>query len=253
MKLLLSRVVIPFERTGNLTGLSHSNKPPGFAYTLTYIQRSVGVTSIPYRDGIPFPHLISVKTLALHTTKTSQTTGANTLDRSASSIRDRLNKMRNSNPTPEGFKSTPVFKKPPPRFHNTFMGRSHGHRGSYREHKITPDNPLQTSQTSQHGTPRVEKIVKVPGKPAVKDILNPKQRQEYRDRAHGQRQIYTQPTLHLCKTAENMTLVDNKQLLHKPLIACQKTTTRESKVSSMPSHNGLVIVPATRQCRGLNL
>ena len=43
------------------------------------------------------------------------------------------------------------------------------------------------------------------GKPAVKDIPNPKQRHEYRDRAQGQRQRNTQPTLQLHKTAENDT------------------------------------------------
>ena len=62
---------------------------------------------------------------------------------------------------------------------------------------------MQTSQTSQHGIPRVEKIVKVKGKPAIKDIPNPKRRDEHRDRAHGQRQKVTHSTPHLRKTAEN--------------------------------------------------
>ena len=84
------------------------------------------------------------------------------------------------------------------------MGR-HGNKGSNREHTITPDNPLQTSQTSQHGTQRVEKIVKVKGKPAVKDAQHPKQRVEYHDRSQGNRQKNTQQTHQLRKAAENDT------------------------------------------------
>ena len=62
MKLLLSRVVIPFVRTGNLTGLSHSNKPPGFAYTLTYITEKCRGYLIPLSGRYPPPPSNKCKT-----------------------------------------------------------------------------------------------------------------------------------------------------------------------------------------------
>ena len=62
MKLLLSRVVIPFARTGNLTGLSHSNKPPGFAYTLTYITEKCRGYLLPLSGRYPLPPSNKCKT-----------------------------------------------------------------------------------------------------------------------------------------------------------------------------------------------
>ena len=146
----------------------------------------------------------ATKAKTLDSSRTSQTTRGNTHDRSARSLKDKLKKLRDSNPNPEGFKSTPVFKKPLSRFHNTYMDR-HGNKGSNREHTKTPDNPLQTSQTSQHGSHRVEKIVKAKGKLAVKDAQHPKQRVEYHDRSQGNRQMNVQQTHQLHKAAENNT------------------------------------------------
>ena len=74
------------------------------------------------------------------------------------------------------------------------MGRTRTYKGSDR--KNDSDNPLQTSQTSAHDTPRVQKIVKVAGKPAVEDVPHPKHRYEYRQKD-------THHTHHLRKAADN--------------------------------------------------
>ena len=74
------------------------------------------------------------------------------------------------------------------------MGRSRTYKGS--ELKNDSNNPLQTSQTSAHDTPRVPKIVKVEGKPAVEDVSHPKHRYEYRQKD-------THHTHHLRKAVNN--------------------------------------------------
>ena len=143
--------------------------------------------------------------------------------------------MRDSNPTPEVFSSTPVYMKPLSRYHNINMGR-HGHRGSKREHTIAPDNPLQTSQTSQHGSDRVEKIVKVKGKPAVKDTPHPKQRVEFHDRSQGNRQKNTQHTHQMRKAAENDTSRQQAAIAHTIQRLAGNDNTRKQRVVDTKSH-----------------
>ena len=114
------------------------------------------------------------KQLALEATK--QSSRDKTLEKSSSSLRDKLEKLRKSNPTTEVKQDTLVFKKPPPRHHA--LGRSRISKGSELEN--IPNKPLATSQASAHETTRVPKIVKVPGKPAVEDLSHLKQRFEHR-------------------------------------------------------------------------
>ena len=205
-----------YER-GQDSGLVHKTKqaPPSTPHS----EKSDGSTT-------------KAKTLALEAAR--QSTRANTLEKSTKTLRERLNKMRNSTPIPEGLKDTPVFKKPPPRHHTTYMGHRHGLKGSHR--KQQSDNPLQTSQTSQHGTPHVKKIVKVEGKPAVKDVQHPTQRFEYR-------QTDTQNTHQMRKAADNDTSRQQAAIAHtiQRLTGndnTQKQVVANSKQQQAGSHTG---------------
>ena len=166
------------------------------------------------------------KALAFEASK--QSSRDKTLEKSSRSLREKLNKIRNGTPTTEGKKDTPVFKQPPPRHHTTYGDHPSGHKGSHRKHYS--DNPLQTSQTSQHGTPRVEKIVKVEGKPAVKDVPHPSQKFEYRQKdtqsTHQMRKAADNDTSRqqaaIAHTTQRLTGNDNKR---KQVVATDKSVT----------------------------
>ena len=179
------------------------------------------------------------KKLALEATK--QSSRDKTLEKSSSSLREKLEKLRKSNPTTEVKQDTPVFKKPPPRHHAIYMGRPRTHKGS--ELKNTSNNPLSTSQASAHEIPRVPKIVKVAGKPAVEDVSHPKQRYEYRQKD-------THNTPNMRKAVKNDTSRQQAAIAHTTQRLVAKDS-KQSKLSQTTSPQRLAVKPADQQCRGL--
>ena len=185
------------------------------------------------------------KTLALEASK--QSARDKTLEKSSRTLREKLEKLRNSNPTPEEKKDIPIFKLPPPRHHTTYRSRS-GHKGSHSLHEQA-NNPLQTSQTSAHDTTRVPKIVKVAGKPAEEDVQHPKQRSEYRQKD-------TQETHQMRKAARQRLFKSSTGCYcsyHTTLSRKSQTTASKSKLSQTTSPYRLALIPATQQCHGLKI